>query len=71
MGWRRAARFGAGEVLTNYNQERPRPALGYATPAEVYLDPGAHGAPAGDLEAMRPEGHGRRRKDLKSDRLRR
>jgi putative transposase len=54
-----AAGRGLGRWFDSYNQERPHQALGYATPAEVYLDPGAHGAQPATLEAMRPEGAGR------------
>ena len=57
-----AAGRGLGRWFDSYNQERPHQALGYATPAEVYLDPGAHGAQPATLEAMRPEGHGRHEK---------
>jgi len=35
---------GLGCWFDRYNQERPHQALGYATPAAVYSDPGAHGA---------------------------
>lgn len=57
-----AAGRGLGRWFDSYNQERPHQALGYATPAEVYLDPGAHGAQPATLEAMRPEGRGRHEK---------
>jgi putative transposase len=50
-----AAGRGLGRWFDRYNQERPHQALGYATPAEVYLDPGAHGAQPATLEAMRTE----------------
>jgi hypothetical protein len=39
-----------------YNQERPHQALGYATPAAAYFDPGAHGAQPATWEAMQPQG---------------
>lgn len=57
-----AAGRGLGQWFDNYNQTRPHQALGYATPAEVYLDPGAHGAQPATLEAMQPQGSSRRRK---------
>jgi len=57
-----AAGRGLGQWFDNYNQSRPHQALGYATPAEVYLDPGAHGAQPATLEAMQPQGSSRRRK---------
>jgi len=57
-----AAGRGLGQWFDRYNQSRPHQALGYATPAEVYLDPGAHGAQPATLEAMQPQGSNRRRK---------
>ena len=52
--------IGAGRGLArwfeNYNQLRPHQALHYATPAEVYFDPGAHGAQPAPWEAMQPQG---------------
>jgi hypothetical protein len=64
-----------------YNQERPHQALDYATPGEVYFDPGARGAQPAKWEAtQRQQGRDNRNtgqegqagtKDLKSDRLRR
>jgi putative transposase len=45
---------GLGRWFDSYNQERPHQALDYATPADVYLDPGAHGAQPAQWEAMRP-----------------
>jgi len=45
----------AGRVLSRwfdgYNQERPHQALDYATPGEVYFDPGARGAQPAKWEA--------------------
>ena len=35
---------GLNQWFKEYNQFRPHQALGYATPAEVYQDPAAHGA---------------------------
>ena len=35
---------GTLKARKEYNQFRPHQALGYATPAEVYQDPAAHGA---------------------------
>jgi len=35
---------GIGKWFEHYNRERPHQALGYATPGEVYHDPGAYGA---------------------------
>ena len=35
---------GLARWFTHYNMARPHQALGYATPGEVYQDPGAHGA---------------------------
>ena len=49
-----AAGRGLGRWFDGYNQERPHQALGYATPAEVYFDPGAHGAKPATWEAMQP-----------------
>ena len=46
---------GLGRWFDGYNQERPHQALGYATPAEVYSDPGAHGARPATWEAMQPQ----------------
>ena len=46
---------GLGRWFDNYNQERPHQALGYATPAEVYFDPGAYGAQPAKWEAMQPQ----------------
>ncbi len=57
-----AAGRGLGQWFDRYNQERPHQALGYATPAEVYLDPGAHGAQPATWEAMQPQGSSCRRK---------
>ena len=54
-----AAGRGLGRWFDGYNQERPHQALGYATPAEVYFDPGAHGARPATWEAMQPEGSSR------------
>ena len=50
-----AAGRGLGRWFDGYNQERPHQALGYATPAEVYFDPGAHGAQPASWEAMQPQ----------------
>jgi putative transposase len=49
-----AAGRGLGRWFDGYNQERPHQALDYATPAEVYFDPGAHGAQPAKWEAMQP-----------------
>lgn len=57
-----AAGRGLGQWFDRYNRERPHQALGYATPAQVYLDPGAHGAQPATWEAMQPAGSNRRRK---------
>jgi putative transposase len=57
-----AAGRGLGRWFDGYNQERPHQALGYATPAEVYFDPGAHGAQPARWEAMQPQGSSRVRK---------
>jgi putative transposase len=38
------AQRGIGKWFGHYNHERPHQALEYATPGEVYHDPGAHGA---------------------------
>jgi putative transposase len=46
---------GLGRWFDTYNQDRPHQALGYATPAEVYSDPGAHGAQPVSWEAMQPQ----------------
>jgi putative transposase len=46
---------GLGRWFDRYNKERPHQALDYATPAEVYFDPGAHGAQPAKWEAMRPQ----------------
>ena len=43
---------GLGRWFDTYNRERPHQALGYATPAEVYSDPGAHGARPATWETM-------------------
>jgi putative transposase len=51
-----AAGRGLGRWFDSYNQERPHQALEYATPAEVYFDPGAHGAQPATWEAMQPQG---------------
>ena len=50
-----AAGRGLGRWFDGYNQERPHQALGYATPAQVYFDPGAHGALPASWEAMQPK----------------
>jgi putative transposase len=50
-----AAGRGLGRWFDGYNQERPHQALGYATPAEVYHDPGAHGAQPASWQAMQPQ----------------
>ena len=50
-----AAGRGLGRWFDGYNQVRPHEALDYATPAEVYFDPGAHGALPAKWEAMRPQ----------------
>jgi putative transposase len=56
-----AAGRGLGRWFDGYNQERPHQALGYATPAEVYFDPAAHGAQPARWEAMQPQrGRGHR-----------
>jgi putative transposase len=47
---------GLGRWFDRYNQERPHQGLGYATPAAVYSDPGAHGAKPARWEAMEPSG---------------
>ena len=57
-----AAGRGVGQWFDQYHQERPHQALGYATPAQVYSDPGAHGAQPATWEAMQPQGSGSRRK---------
>lgn len=57
-----AAGRGLGRWFDGYNQERPHQALGNATPAEVYFDPGAHGARPASWAAMQPHGSGRDRK---------
>jgi putative transposase len=44
---------GLGKWFDRYNQERPHQALDYATPADVYFDPQAHGAKPRSWEAMR------------------
>ena len=49
-----AAGRGLGRWFDQYNQERPHESLDYATPAEVYFDPGAHGAQPARWEAMQP-----------------
>ena len=48
--------LGIGGWLAFYNDERPHQALDYATPAEAYFDPGAHGAQPASWEAMQPQG---------------
>jgi len=48
-----AAGRGLGRWFDAYNKERPHQALGYATPAAVYHDPGAYGAKPATWEAMR------------------
>ena len=53
---------GLGRWFDSYNRERPHQALDYATPADVYFDPGAHGAQPAQWESMRPEGGGDHRK---------
>ena len=50
-----AAGRGLGRWFDGYNKERPHQALGYATPAEVYFDPGAYGAQPAHWEAMQPQ----------------
>lgn len=50
-----AAGRGLGRWFDGHNQERPHQALGYATPAEVYFDSGAHGTQPASWEAMRPQ----------------
>lgn len=45
---------GLGRWFDGYNQERPHQALGYATPAEVYLAPDSHGGAPPTWEAMQP-----------------
>jgi putative transposase len=45
---------GLGRWFDGYNQERPHQALGYATPAEVYLAPDSYGAKPATWEAMQP-----------------
>ena len=57
-----AAGRGLGRWFDSYNQERPHQALDYATPADVYFDPGAHGAQPAKWEAMQPEKGGGHRK---------
>ena len=57
-----AAGRGLGRWFDGYNQARPHQALGYATPAEVYFDPGAHGAQPASWEAMQPQNARPRRK---------
>ena len=49
-----AAGRGLGRWFDRYNAERPHQALGYATPAEVYFAPDAHGAKPATWEAMQP-----------------
>jgi putative transposase len=46
---------GLGRWFEGYNKERPHQALDYATPAEVYFDPGAYGAQPAHWEAMQPQ----------------
>jgi putative transposase len=46
---------GLGRWFDTYNRERPHQALDYATPEEVYSDPGAHGARPATWEAMQPQ----------------
>jgi len=50
-----AAGRGLGRWFDSYNRERPHQALDYATPQEVYSDPGAHGARPATWEAMQPQ----------------
>jgi len=50
---------GLAHWFDGYNAERPHQALGYATPAEVYLAPDSHGAKPATWEAMRPRDGGR------------
>lgn len=57
-----AAGRGLGRWFDRYNKERPHQALEYATPAEVYFDPGAHGAQPATFEAMQPQGSRLRRR---------
>jgi len=57
-----AAGRGLGRWFDRYNQERPHQALGYATPAGVYFDPGAHGAQPASWEAMQPHNARARKK---------
>ena len=57
-----AAGRGLGRWFDGYNRERPHEALGYATPADAYFDPGAHGAQPAKWEAMQPEKGGGHRK---------
>jgi len=45
---------GLGRWFDDYNTVRPHQALGYATPAEVYLASDAHGALPATWEAMQP-----------------
>ena len=56
-----AAGRGLGRWFDGYNQERPHQALGYATPAGVYFDPGAHGAQPASWEAMQPQNRPRKK----------
>ena len=46
---------GLGRWFDTYNRERPHQALDYATPQEVYSDPGARGARPATWEAMQPQ----------------
>jgi putative transposase len=46
---------GLGRWFDGYNRERPHQALDYATPSEVYFDPGSHGAQPAKWEAMQPQ----------------
>lgn len=61
-GTKGAADFQHRSRFDSYNQARPHQALGYATPAEVYLDPGAHGAQPATWDAMQPQSSRCRRK---------
>jgi putative transposase len=54
-----AAGRGLGRWFDGYNQERPHQALDYATPAQVYFDPGAHGAQPAQWKRCSPKDHDR------------